>query len=75
MQEHVGFDDDRLAKCREALSLWLAWNDRYLQLAATMYAQGQDQRRIEQLGDELDELRQRALEASKSLLAELDSTT
>jgi hypothetical protein len=72
MAQFGGSDEGRTDRCREALALWLAWNDRYAQLAQAMYAAAGNQQQIERLSDELDSLRNQAVEASRRALAEFD---
>ena len=52
----------------DALSQWLRWNEGYRQLTAAMYDESADQERLERLGDELDQLRYRAVKLSEELL-------
>jgi hypothetical protein len=68
MEKQAGVCDDCLALCQEALSRWLAWNQRYDELARLMYAASEDQRLIERLSDDLDAMRFGAVEASKQWL-------
>jgi hypothetical protein len=68
MQQNAAYGDERVAQCRDVLALWLAWNERYNELAALMYASSEDQPQIERLSDELDSMRFRAVEASRRWL-------
>lgn len=72
MVHQAGSRDDRVERCREALTLWLSWNEQYTQLSQEMFAAAGDQRQIERLGDELDALRVKAAETTRQLLRELD---
>ncbi|REJ68157.1 MAG: hypothetical protein DWQ31_08460 [Planctomycetota bacterium] len=53
---------------QEALMLWLSWNRAYERLTAKMCRAGQDQEKLEQLMDEMDQLRVQAIDRSEALL-------
>lgn len=53
---------------QEAVMLWLSWNSTYEKLTAKMYRPGTDQRKIEALMDEMDQLRTRAIDLSEELI-------
>ena len=69
MSDDGSFNDDRelSSQVREALSMWIQWNEGYSRLAAAMYV-AKDRQELEKFGDELDQLRYRAIELSKRLL-------
>jgi hypothetical protein len=54
---------------REALSMWLAWNRAYEQLTARMFDSRHDPAALQELMDQADELRRRAIERSEGLLS------
>jgi hypothetical protein len=54
---------------KEALELWLRWNECYEHVSAEAFAAGGDQRCLEDLMDEMDRVRQQALDLSRRLLA------
>jgi hypothetical protein len=49
----------------KAVRLWLRWNDAYEKVSACLYAAGPDPRRVEELSDELDQLRRQAIRLSR----------
>jgi len=55
---------------KEALELWLRWNDCYEHVTAAAFAAEGDQQRLEDLMDEMDQVRQQALDLSRRLLAD-----
>jgi len=55
-------------RCHEALLLWLRWNDAHQQVSRLIYDAGEDASRIEQILDQLDQLRLKAVQASQELL-------
>ena len=59
---------DPLTAWKEAVMLWLSWNCTQEKLTAKMCKPGQDQKKIEGLLDEADELRHRAIEISEKLV-------
>jgi hypothetical protein len=72
MQPHV---DDRRStgsalagRFQEALLLWLRWNDAHQRMTGLLYESRQDQRTVEELLDQLDRLRQEAVQLSQELL-------
>jgi hypothetical protein len=56
------------ARYRETLRLWLRWNEAYEQVTHAMCRPGETQERLEQLMDEMDQLRQAAIAQSLNLL-------
>jgi hypothetical protein len=54
---------------REALSLWLEWNRAYEELTARIFDSRTEPRSVEDLLDQVDKMRQRAIERSEALLA------
>jgi hypothetical protein len=55
---------------KEALELWLRWNECYEHVSAQAFAAGGDPRRLEELMDEMDQVRQQALDISRRLVAD-----
>ena len=53
---------------QDALLLWLRWNNAYERVTATLYDARHDPRKQEQLLDEMDQLRQQAVDFSRELL-------
>ena len=53
---------------QDALLLWLRWNNAYERVTAAIYDARQDPKKQEQLMDEMDQLRQQAVEISHELL-------
>ena len=72
MSDNGSVNDDLefSSQVREALSTWLQWNEGYSRLVATMYT-AKDRQELEHFGDELDQLRYRAVELTKRLLGVL----
>jgi hypothetical protein len=62
-----GISDLQL-RWREALVLWLRWNQAYEHVAEQMLQAGHDPARLEQLMDQMDELRREAVAQSHQLL-------
>lgn len=56
------------ARMQTALRLWLDWNEAYERLTARMFQAAGDFARMEALADEIDQLRQQAVAASRELL-------
>ncbi len=59
---------DIAIRCREALLLWLRWNDAYEHVTSVMCQPGQSQDQLESLMDEMDGLRREAIAKSQELL-------
>src|SRR5580704_11748635 len=55
---------------KEALELWLRWNECYMHFSAEAFAAGSDPRRLEDLMDQMDQLLQKAVGISRRLLAD-----
>ena len=55
---------------KEALELWLRWNHCYEHVTAEAFAASGDQRRLEDLMDEMDQVRRQALALTARLLAD-----
>jgi hypothetical protein len=53
---------------REALSLWLRWNEAYEQATQIMCRPGQSQQQLEEFMDRMDSLRREAIDLSQELL-------
>ena len=53
---------------REAVGLWLDWNSAYEQVTERLFALGQDQRRLEDVMDQMDQVRQKAIRLSRQLV-------
>jgi hypothetical protein len=68
MTDRAEAGDQFTAQLCDALLLWLRWNEGFRHLTAAMYEESADQARLERLGDELDQLRYRAVKVSEELL-------
>ena len=55
-------------RIREALTLWLRWNEAYEQATSHLFAAGQSAEKIEEFMDSMDQLRREAISLSHSLL-------
>lgn len=53
---------------QEALRRWLEWNEAYEQLTARLFQAKDDPARLESLADQLEDLRQAIVAASRELL-------
>jgi hypothetical protein len=53
---------------REAVTLWLRWNEAYEHVTTRMYQQGSQADDLEALMDQMDALRRRAVQISQELL-------
>ena len=60
---------DTIPEWKEALMLWLSWNSTYEKVASRMCKEGVDQRKIEAMMDEMDQLRRRAIEMSERMIS------
>ena len=60
--------DQPLGRYKEALRMWLHWNEAYDQLTARMFQVAHDQRQMEDLADHVDRLRAQAVAATRQLL-------
>jgi hypothetical protein len=58
---------DLEVRFREALVLWLRWNEAYEQATAQMFSLGQNAKEIEAVMDKMDELRCAAISLSHKL--------
>jgi hypothetical protein len=59
---------DHEVRWREALVLWLRWNEAYEHVTARMFESGPDASQLESLMDQMDELRRQAISLSHDLL-------
>lgn len=59
---------DRELQCRDVLALWLRWNEAYQRSTELMFAGDQSSEQIESLMDQIDQLRQQAVQLSRDLL-------
>jgi hypothetical protein len=59
---------NQLEAWREALTLWLDWNSAYEQVTQRLFALGQNQHAIEEVMDQMDQLRRRAVSLSRQLV-------
>ncbi len=50
---------------RQAVALWLQWNEAYEQATARAFQAGGDQRKLEAIMDEMDAVRRKAIQASR----------
>ncbi|MBI2827571.1 MAG: hypothetical protein HYX69_23090 [Planctomycetia bacterium] len=55
-------------RCKEALELWLQWNEAYETVTAAAFKKGFDQRQLEAAMDQMDRIRARAIALSAVLL-------
>jgi hypothetical protein len=53
---------------REALVLWLRWNHAYEHVTVSMFESKSDPKQLEELMDQMERLRQEAIELSQKLL-------
>ena len=56
------------AEWNEALMLWLSWNSTYEKVTAKMCKPGHNASKLERMMDEMDQLRNRAIETTERLL-------
>jgi hypothetical protein len=59
---------DHELHCRDVLALWLRWNEAYQRSTELMFAGDQSPEQIELLMDQMDQLRQQAVQMSRELL-------
>jgi hypothetical protein len=52
----------------QVLTMWLRWSDAYEEITSRMYRDGENAAHLESLMDEMDQLRQAAVELSEGLL-------
>lgn len=65
--ESEGITDLQL-QWREALVLWLRWNQAYEHVTEQMFQAGQDPARLQEMMDRMDDLRREAIAQSQQLL-------
>jgi hypothetical protein len=58
----------QLEAWREAVGLWLKWNLAYEQVTERLFALGQDHRQLENVMDQMDQLRGKAVRLSQQLV-------
>lgn len=63
----VGIADADL-KFREALIMWLRWNEAYEHATSHLFAAGESATKLEDFMDSLDQLRREAISLSRALL-------
>lgn len=68
--QHSAAETTADARWREALELWLAWNEAYETTTAQLYQAGGDPQTLEATMDQMDALRRQASELSRRLLGE-----
>ena len=61
-------DVESIPSWKEAIMLWLSWNATFEKVTARMYKPGQDQQKLEAMMDEMDRLRQQAIDLSEGLI-------
>ena len=61
--------DGPTAEYRAALELWLQWNEAHERLCADLFRAGRDPKVLQDMMDQLDTIRQRAVELSRKLLS------
>ena len=61
-------DPSQLDTWREAVGLWLDWNSAYEHVTEQLFALGHDQRRLEEVMDQMDQIRRRAICLSRQLI-------
>jgi hypothetical protein len=54
---------------RDAVRLWLQWNTAYERVVQGLYQHGHDPCRLEDLMDQMDQVRRRAVRLSRELLS------
>ncbi|NQT37841.1 MAG: hypothetical protein HQ581_10150 [Planctomycetes bacterium] len=55
-------------RAAEALRMWLRWNEAHEQLTAQMFQAGSDPARLDDLAEQVDQLRRQAVAASHEVL-------
>ena len=70
----VGAKPDRVLNreqlLRQAVALWLRWNETYEQVTMQAFQARHDQRKLEAIMDEMDSIRRQAIAVSEKALAE-----
>ena len=59
---------DSEARFRQALSLWMQWNEAYERATSRMFDVGADPAQLEAVMDQMDEVRRRAVELTRRAL-------
>ena len=54
---------------RDALTLWLQWNQAHEQITRTLFDSGKPDQQLEDLMDQLDRMRKKAVSLSEGLIA------
>ena len=60
---------DSIQELRQAVALWLRWNEAYEQVTMQAYQARHDQRKLEAIMDEMDSVRKQAVAASEKAIA------
>jgi len=60
---------DSIQELRQAVALWLRWNEAYEQVTMQAYQARHDQRKLEASMDEMDSVRRQAVAASEKAIA------
>lgn len=55
-------------RCREALVLWLRWNEAYERVTEQMYQPGTSQESLQDTMDQVEDLRRQAISLSQEML-------
>jgi hypothetical protein len=66
-ESHTGMGDAEL-RFREALTLWLRWNEAYEQATRHLFSAGTSPEKVEDFMDSMDQLRRQAISLSHCLL-------
>ena len=57
-------------RLRQAVALWLQWNEAYEQVTIEAFEARHDQRKLEAIMDDMDSVRRQAIAASKEALSQ-----
>jgi hypothetical protein len=66
--EHDAFMSDPQIRCRDALALWLRWNETFELSTAEMFAFRSDPTALQSIVDQMDRMRHSAVTASHRVL-------
>ena len=67
--DEAALEPDTATACREALQLWLQWNQAHEQITQTLFENGKPSQKLEDVMDHLDRMRKQAVTLSEGLIS------
>ncbi|MDG2409256.1 MAG: hypothetical protein P8M53_09645 [Pirellulales bacterium] len=66
--DEIGPESEKAIAWREALQLWLRWNQAHEQITKTLFEDGKPSQKLEDVMDHLDRMRKQAVSLSEGLI-------